>query len=242
MISGIDIIYCAAGNRKFAEIALEHGFKYGAQLPGTVYFPPYFADQDWKAPDRERYLAALAEHRPHMATVLDLEREEQLDEVLGWAEEAAQFVEVVILIPKVFGIIERLPRSIGGAQVRLGYSVPTRFGGTEVPVWEFAGWPVHLLGGSPQAQFRLLPYLDVRSADGNYMMKMASRWCQFWVPKTGKGWASNPWWPTLKEARGGELWGDGSAEADAPYEAFRRSCVNIAKAWKRYEEKGVYVA
>lgn len=88
---------------------MDAGFLLGSQLPETVYYPIHFADQDWKAPNRERYMVALAEHRPHMASVLDLEHESQLDEVLGWAEDAARFVQVVMIIPKAFGIIERLP-------------------------------------------------------------------------------------------------------------------------------------
>ena len=135
----MEIIYCANGNRRFAEIAINHGFLYGAQMPGTVYFPPMFCDQDWKKPDREKYMTCLAEHKPYMASVLDLERPAQLDEVLGWAEDAAQWVDVLMIIPKFFGAIELLPRSIAGKKVRLGYSVPTKIGGTEVPTWEFAG-------------------------------------------------------------------------------------------------------
>jgi hypothetical protein len=76
---------------------------YGAQLPATVYYPPQFVDQDWKRPDRAAYVAAVAQHRPRMATVLDWERDEQLPEVLAWAEDVAPFVERVILIPKVIG-------------------------------------------------------------------------------------------------------------------------------------------
>lgn len=223
-----EIIYCADGNRRFAEIAIEHGYLYGAQLPNTVYFQPWFADQNWRKPDRERYIAALKQHKPHMASVLDLENENQLPDVLGWAEEAAQWVQVVMIIPKVFGIIPQIPRRIGGADVRLGYSVPTKFAGTEVPIWEFYGWPVHLLGGSPQAQMQLVRYLNVASADGNYAQKMAIKYCQFWEPGTAR-YASNRWWPTLQEANGGEKWNDGGI--DAPYEAFRRSCENIMAAW-----------
>jgi len=193
------------------EIAVAHNFKYGAQLPGTIYGPIFMADQNWKKPNRAAYMAALAQHRPHMASVLDLERESQLDEVLSWAAEAAQYVSVVMIIPKAFGIIPSIPRRIGGADVRLGYSVPTKFGGTELPVWEFAGWPVHLLGGSPGAQMQLAHYMDVRSADGNMAMKAATRFCDYWTPD---GWR-----------------GTGTMQ-DAPYEAFRRSCENIAAAWK----------
>lgn len=194
-------------------------------MPGTVYYPPYFVDQDWKKPDRARYVVAVEQHRPHMATVLDWERDEQLPEVLSWAEEVAPFVEQVVIIPKVMGGIPQLPRRIAGREVVLGYSVPTRYGGTELPIWEFAGWPVHLLGGSPHRQLHLAHYCRVNSADGNYIMKMAKTG-QFWVNGTA-GHAINRHFPTLVEADG-KKWKP--AERGA-HEAFRRSCVNIMAAW-----------
>ena len=224
-----ELIYCAEGNRALAGIAIEAGFRYGAQLPGTIYFPLFFADQDWRKPNRAAYMAALEKHRPVMATVLDWERPEQLPEVLNWAEEAAQHVERVLIVPKVVGGIGQIPRRIGGRDVILAYSVPTRYGGTQLPLWEFAGWPVHLLGGSPQAQMQawahLTPVADVVSVDGNYASKMAVRYCQFWMPGTAR-YARNRYWPTLREADG-DTWG-----RDAPHEAMRRSCTNIVLAWQ----------
>lgn len=224
----IDLVYCADGNRRLAQIAIDAGFLYGAQLPNTVYHPVWFADQNWKKPNRERYMTALAQHRPHLASVLDWERDNQLPEVLAWAEDAAQYCEIVMIVPKVQGGIERLPRSIGGKPVRLGYSVPTSHGGTELPVWEFTGWPVHLLGGSPQKQMALTRYFDVHSADGNLAQKMATRYCQFWTPGNAR-YASNRYWPALREANDGVM-ADGT---DLPYEAFRLSCQNIMEAWKQ---------
>lgn len=164
-------------------------------------------------------MSELAKHRPHMATVLDLEREDQLPEVLSWAEEAAQFVEIVCIIPKAYGVIARLPHRIGKADIRLAYSVPTRYGGTDVPTWEFDGWPVHLLGGSPNAAMRVADYLDVHSTDGNYHLLKASRYCEFW--QDGK-------WHELQDP-------GGHVARDAIYEAFRRSCENITAAWHRKE-------
>jgi hypothetical protein len=213
----IELIYCADGNRRFAEIAINAGFLYGAQLPNTVYFPPFFVDQNWKRPDRERYVDALKKHKPHMASVLDWERPDQLSEVLAWAEEAAQYVNVVMLIPKVHHGVSLLPRSIGGKAVRLGYSVPTKYGGTDLFLSEFIGWPMHLLGGSPRKQLKLSSYLNVVSADGNYANKMAVRFCEYW---DGRRWCE------LKDATG-------FVETDAPYEAFRRSCENTIRAWRQ---------
>lgn len=234
-------IYCASGNRRFAETAIGAGFRYGGQLPNTVYFPLYFADQDWKKYSRAKpvrkpavraaYMQALAQHKPHMATVLDWEHEEQLDEVLSWAEEAAQYTENVLLIPKVHGGIQRLPRTVGGKRVVLAYSVPSGYAGTKLSPYAFAGWPVHLLGGQPQGQMglfrRMSDFCEVVSVDGNFAQKMAVRHCQYWEPGDAY-YAINKWWPSLREANGGKSWGH-----DAPYEAFRRSCVNIMAAWQR---------
>lgn len=204
------------------------GYRYGSQLPKTIYGPLFFADQDWKKPNRLAYMAGLQKHRPVMATVLDWERDTQLAEVLDWAEEAASYVERVLIIPKVIGGICLLPRRIGGAEVVLAYSVPTRYGATQVPIWEFGGWPIHLLGGSPQRQMSLWRYLsviaDVVSADGNYALRMATKRCQFWVHGTAYN-AHDRWWPTLSEADGRNWNGDG------PCEAFKRSCFNIRRAW-----------
>lgn len=214
------LIYCAGKNRRFDTVAYAAGYALGACLPATIYHPLYFADQDWKRPDRARYMAALAQHRPAMATVLDLERPEQHDEVLGWAEDAAVYVRQVLVIPKYSGAIDALPRSIGGADVILAYSVPTAYSGTEVPIWEFSGWPVHLLGGSPHAQMCLTRYLDVVSADGNMANKMAHRG-RFWSAEKGpKG-----HWRNLHEI-GIDL------PIDNNQEAFRRSCSNIMAAWR----------
>lgn len=226
-------VYCAGGNPRFYEIATAAGFEYGARLPDTVYGPLFFADQEYKSPDRAAYMAALARHRPYMATVIDWMSEEQLPEVLDWSEEAAQYVKYVVIIPKVMGGIGRLPRQIGGRDVVLGYSVPTKYGGTELPAWEFAGWPVHLLGGSPHKQMAIWRQMvcisDVVSADGNYAQKMAVEYSQFWTAGTAT-YARNRYWPRLDEA------GEHVAQ-DAPYEAFRRSCANIMAAW-RYAAAG----
>lgn len=224
-----ELIYCSDGNRRFAEIAIDAGFTYGAQMPNTIYFQPEFVDQNWKSPDLNKYAAVVVEHNPRLATVLDWEQTEQLPEVLSWAETIAPYVEMVIIIPKVIGEVGRLPRIIGGRPVRLGYSVPTRFGGTCVPAWEFGGWPVHLLGGSPQVQYQLSYYMDVRSVDGNMHLKMATQYNTFFdlQKRTRRG-----YWPSLKDFDG-KKWGDGSASADAPYEAFRRSCLAIHKMWRR---------
>jgi len=211
----MELIYCASGNKKFAEIAINAGFKYGSQLPFTVYYSPYFVDQNWKSPNRQSYFEAVAKHKPHMATVLDWERMAQLPEILSWAEEAASHVEVVVVIPKVQRGIDFIPHVIGGKPVRLGYSVPTSYGGTPLPYSDFIGRDVHLLGGSPEKQLRLTKYLNVKSVDCNYHMGMATKFNKFW--HGGK-------WVRVETVAG-------FVAKDAPYRAFELSCQNMIHAW-----------
>ncbi len=220
-------MFCYGKNPAFTPIALAAGFRYGAQLPCTTYAPVWFADQDWEAPNRDAYMAALVHHRPAMASVIDWERIEQLSDVLTWAEEAAQHVERVMIIPKVASWdnpITRLPRRIGGADVVLGYSIPTRHGGTDVPIWQLAGWPVHLLGGSPHAQMRLAKRFsaiaDLVSIDGNMHCLQANAG-RFWNAKPNR---KGHWWQ-LRDA------GDERTEG-VRLECFRRSCANIVAAWR----------
>lgn len=243
-----ETIYCADGNKRFASIAIEAGFTYGAQLPNTIYFTPEFTDQRWKEPDLEKYVEAVAIHRPRLATVLDWERWGQLGEIIQWGHEIAPHVqEAIIIIPKVRKGIEYLPRTIRGVPVRLGYSVPTSFGGTNVNLLEFLGWDIHLLGGSPIVQAQLAGLhlngnclveadrLNVVSVDGNYHQLMAIKYNQFFVPDGSARYAKNRFWPSLKEFYD-KKWGDGSNKADAPYKAFGNSCKTIAAMWKGPEE------
>lgn len=216
----IDLVYCAAGNARFARIAIDHGFLYGAQLPHTsFYFPLWFADQDWKVPRRAAYMRALAQHRPYLATVMDLEHPAQRQEVLEWAEEAAAHVSEVLIIPKYSGAIRTLPTHIGGKAIRLGYSVPTSYGGTTVPVLEFGAWPVHLLGGNPRNQLRLAADLNVVSADGNAIQRAA-----LWN-KIFDGHA----WVRAKKYYGRHIW-----ERDLIYRCFEESCQNLMAMWRDF--------
>jgi hypothetical protein len=230
--TGVRLIYCADGNPAFAAAAVEAGWLYGARLPATVYQPVYFADQDWKAPDRTAYMASLAVHRPAFATVLDWERDDQLCEVLGWAEEAAQHVtEAVVIVPKVVGGIPSIPRKIGDKRVILGYSVPTSYGGSPLPLWEFTGWPIHLLGGSPQAQMRLWSQMaltcEVVSVDGNMSAQQARRG-RVWTSPPGTPVRRNSFWQQLRDL--GDDRDDG-----VPLECFRRSLDAIRLAWTAVE-------
>jgi len=213
-----NLIYSGGGNPRFYRIALKHGFEYGARLPDTVYGKLFFADQNWKSPNRELYMSYLKKHKPKFGTVLDLEFKEQLSEILDWGDEISRYVQHIIIIPKVKGIIKSLPSEINGKQIVLAYSVPTKYGGTEVPIQEFKNWPVHLLGGSPHKQIKLWremsEFCDIISVDGNYFRMKATRFCEYWV-------APGKWIP------------DGNkTKKNAHYACFKKSCFNIMEHWE----------
>ncbi len=72
------LIYCSAGNNKYAEIAIRHGFSYGARLPHKVYFAPVFVDQEWKNPVRTEHkqsrlyqLLAAAQVEQNISTMVE---------------------------------------------------------------------------------------------------------------------------------------------------------------------------
>lgn len=67
-------------------------------------------------------------------------------------------------------------------------------------------------------------YLDVRSADGNYVQNQAVKRNQFYVPAK-VAWSSNSSFPRLSD-----VFLEGIRE-DAPYHAFRLSCINLFNAW-----------
>ena len=228
------LIYCAAGNRRFAQIAIDRGYKYGAQLPNTIYFNPHFTDQNWKNPDRPGYMAALEQYRPALATVLDWEHDEQFNEVIDWATEAAQWVqEAVIIIPKVVGGVRRIPRQINGKEVRLGYSASSSFSSTPVGLDEFQSWPVHCLGGTVRTQLEMRSKVDMRSADGNYIQNMARRWNMFYSPSVK---AKNNGWPQLRE------FGLEFMKKDAIYLAFELTCIGVPMAFNGATGRVIYNA
>lgn len=221
----------------YAEIAVKRGYLYGSQLPRSVYFPLHFADQDFKKPRYTAYINALAKHRPQLASVLDWEHEHRFDEIMMRAQEVSQYTNEVMIIPKVIGGVHRIPREVCGKPVRLGYSVPTGFGGTNVPTAEFAGWPVHLLGGEPGDQMEYAKRMKVVSADCNSHMRKAGYgefWAGYRIDEDGKVVDT---WKKLRRV------GLGHIQKPAPF-AFTLSCINIrawwqgCRAWARWAHAG----
>ena len=218
------LVYCAGDGRRFAEIAVAAGFAYGVRSDMRPHHPVQMADLNWRKPDLDAHAAFVAEHRPALAVAPDLLTRDDLVPALRYAERLAEHAARVIVVPKYAGAVADIPRE---PWIVLGYSVPTRYGGADAQLlWEWSGWPVHLLGGSPQAQLTLAYYLNVVSLDGNSHQRAARRgvwWCS-----TRRGWRTRD--PAVPLG------------PDLPYRAFARSCAEIRAAWGLERNDGKTVA
>jgi hypothetical protein len=88
-----------------------------------------------------------------------------LPRILDQASELNLHSERVIIVPKPPSLRSKLDTVIP-KRFWLGYSVPTRYGGTCIPP-SFFKRPVHLLGGRPYIQLRLAEIMPVVSLDCN---------------------------------------------------------------------------
>jgi len=185
-------------------LAVKSGWKYGVQSSkltcGSARIwdthRPVFVDNEFKDYDHEAHVRYVAYWKPKYATVRDLMTEKQcaaidvpyysVAETLEMAEEIREAgAERVILIPK-YDCFDQLPEDYV-----IGFSVPTSYGGSMLPVEKFAGRDVHLLGGGPALQIAYVEaFTDagakVVSLDNNYMLKVA-KWGTFWSENKAAG-------------------------------------------------------
>lgn len=124
-----------------------------------------FLDIDWKNYNFTRHLKVTKEWRPFMTVAKDVERRNDINRTLDQAWELSLYCEHVVIIPKDMGLVDELD-SVIPDDFLLGYSVPTRYGGTRIPAVAFKR-PVHLLGGRPDVQRKLADIMPVFSLDCN---------------------------------------------------------------------------
>ncbi len=160
--------------------------KYAETTSKTSAHIPTFVDNDYERYVHSTHLADVKKVRPKYTTVRDIMTPEQckgagikyfeFGQILDWAEELKQYAKEVILIPK-YDCLDQIPD-----KYMLGYSIPTSYGGTPLPIKRFEGRRVHLLGGSPNKQIAYWSQIpdSVVSLDNNYIHKMACRG-QMWL-------------------------------------------------------------
>lgn len=196
------LFYCADGGRnKYSAIAHSSGWRLGVRSDQTKT-PSHcqIIDNHWSRYDHARHLACVQHHKPLIATARDIEYPWQLPEILRQAKELAQYAGRVLLIPKC-----KVPLPAG---YWLAYSTPTKYGRTSIECNWFGERPVHLLGGSPNAQAHYAKHLNVISLDTNYAMRLARHGTACWQGKEVK-------------------------KAGGCYEAFQLSLAEQKKYWHR---------
>ena len=146
-----------------------------------------FIDNEWKGYNHEKHLATVEHFKPKYATTRDIMTSDQcrangieyytFEQIMDMAKEVKQHTDNMIVIPK-YDCIDKIPE-----EYVLGFSVPTAYGGTEVPWEAFRGRKIHLLGGSWKVQMAYIELLgdDIISLDNNYINKI-SDWGRVTLP------------------------------------------------------------
>jgi len=124
-----------------------------------------FLDIDWQNYSFSRHLTAAKSTRPLMTVARDITNSNELESIINEAYELSQYVDKVIIVPKDIHLKNRMPHIIPSDFI-LGYSVPTRYGGTMLPISCFTR-EVHILGGHPLKQRSLGNHLHIISLDCN---------------------------------------------------------------------------
>jgi len=161
-------------------MAVKIGFLPGIREdhPIPSSFKPEFVDVDFKNHDYERFLNVVKRVRPKYAVVRDIEREEQIDEVLDQAREVSKYAENVIVVPKVASVPCELINDYGYIA---GFPMPTKYSEKTLHVNYYIEFDrVHILGGSPHKQAYYHSILNVVSQDGNLFSKVAMRYNMAW--------------------------------------------------------------
>lgn len=157
-------------DRTSTSIAEKHGWLPGARYHEIRHVRNQAAvgliDVNWRHYNFEKHLEAVKQKRPLLTVAQDIEKHDQVETVLRQAQLLGKYVSFVIIVPKIRSIVKVFSCSLGTKFVA-GYSIPTRYGGTAVPIKEFIGHPVHLLGGRPDVQRDFAKKLKVMSIDSN---------------------------------------------------------------------------
>jgi hypothetical protein len=129
-------------------LALEQGWLPGARYTNLRDIRGYsrigLIDIDWKNYDYGRHLAAVKQTNPILTCARDIEDIDAIDSIIREAEQLSRYCGRVILVPKDIRLSSSI-RSFIPLRYVIGYSVPTKYGGTQIPITSFEG-DIHLLG------------------------------------------------------------------------------------------------
>jgi hypothetical protein len=163
------ILKFVAHSATVLKIAVSHGWLPGARYTNLRDVRKFrqlgFLDIDWKNYDFARHLEAAQLTRPMITVARDVEEKRDLRRIIDQAYRLLEWAAHVIIVPKDVLLETRLCKAIP-SEFLLGFSVPTRYGGTNLSPSAFKR-PVHLLGGRPDVQRKLADLMPVFSIDTN---------------------------------------------------------------------------
>ena len=171
MVPWNGVLKFVAHGKATLRLVLEHGWRPGARytnlrdIRGVRFKDHGFLDIHWKRYDFERHLAATIQTRPLVTVARDIEHACHLDAILKEAEQLGRYARYVVIVPKDRKLASNLNELIPISYL-LGFSVPTKYGGTPIAP-KYFNRPVHLLGGRPDVQRRLASQMPVVSFDCN---------------------------------------------------------------------------
>jgi hypothetical protein len=188
----LDFIYTDSIAHGLCCMAVSAGLKYGAQS-GSGKICKYadekwhkltFLDLDFKNYDHSVHIEKVKKWKPKYTSVRDIMTKEQCaalniqwfdpKQILDWAEEASEYAENVIVIPKYLDAFEDIPdKFMLGALMGSGYSKTD-----PLPLDLYIGRRVHILGGSWKRQIAKIEEclelgVNVVSLDNNNLSKIA---------------------------------------------------------------------
>jgi len=163
------VLKFVAHSKTVIEIAARHGWKPAARYTNLRDVKTFdrlgFLDIEWKHYDFDTHLNITKQVCPLMTVAKDIEHPEEVGQIIDQAFELQQYATYVVIVPKHPKLGPHI-EDLVPTNFILGFSVPTRYGGSRIPP-EYFKRAVHLLGGRPDVQRRLAKHLNVFSLDCN---------------------------------------------------------------------------
>lgn len=157
-------------SRKVWKVAARYGWLPGARYTNLRDVRDVdrlgLLDINWKNYDFKKHLDAAIVMRPRITVANDIVDIRDLPRIIDQAYELNEYSDEVIIVPKDVCLSDVLLDVIPSGFV-LGYSVPTKYGGTLISPSKFGDRKVHLLGGRPDRQRELANLMNVSSLDTN---------------------------------------------------------------------------
>ncbi len=175
----IDII--TTGRPDLTRYAQRYGWITGCRLDAINRYEhfdrsPDFLDMHWNNPDRNLMLTKCMMHEPKYAVAGDYDGD-NITDVNEFADQLSLYADNVIIVPHQSGEVDYVPD-----KYTVGYSTPTKYAGTDAPIWEYSGRDVHILGGTMNQIKHIIDHLrnDIVSLDTNTMHRDATQFGEYW--------------------------------------------------------------